>query len=77
MRTKHERKKNQKQRQKRKKVWPQNYSERLRANKFCCGFQLNFFQLIGKVSVIYKSNLVLGLSIIFKKIWYASHNMLR
>ena len=43
------------------------YSERVRAKWFCCAFKLGFLQLICKASLIFKSNLELALSIIFKK----------
>ena len=42
-----------------------SYSERVRAKWFCCAFKLGFLQLICKVSLIFKSNLELALSIIF------------
>ena len=34
-----------------------NYSERVRAKWFCCGFNLGFLQLIYEASVIFESNL--------------------
>ena len=43
------------------------YSERVEAKWFCCAFKLGFLQLICKVSVIFKSNLELALSIILKE----------
>ena len=43
------------------------YSERVRAKWFCCEFKLSFLQLIYKASLIFKSNLKLALSIIFKR----------
>ena len=43
------------------------YSERMRAKWFCCAFKLDFLQLICKVSLIFKSNLELALSIILKQ----------
>ena len=48
-----------------------SYSERVRAKWFSCAFKLGFLQLICKASLIFKSNLELDLSIIFKKriIW--------
>ena len=44
-----------------------SYSERVRAKWFCCAFKLGFLQLICKVSLIFKSNLELALSIILKQ----------
>ena len=44
-----------------------SYSERLRANSFCCTFKLGFVQLVCKASLIFKSNLELALSIILKQ----------
>ena len=44
-----------------------SYSERMRTKWFCCAFKLGFLQLIYKASLIFKSNLELALSIIFKK----------
>ena len=44
-----------------------SYSERVRAKWFCCAFELGFFQLICKASLIFKSNLELALSIILKE----------
>ena len=44
-----------------------SYSERVRAKWFCCAFKLGFLQLICKGSLIFKSNLELPLSIIFKQ----------
>ena len=44
-----------------------NYSESVRAKWFCCAFKLGFVQLICKVSLIFKSNLELALSIILKE----------
>ena len=44
-----------------------NYSQRVRAKWFCCAFKLGFLQLIYKVSLIFKSNLELALSIILKE----------
>ena len=55
-----------KQTQKRTKG-DRSYSERVRPKWFCCAFKLSFLQLICKVSLIFKSNLELALSIIFKK----------
>ena len=43
-----------------------SYSERVTAKWFFCTFKLGFFQLISKASLIFKSNLELALSIIFK-----------
>ena len=34
-----------------------NYSEKVRAKRFCCAFKLDFLQLIYKASLIFKSNL--------------------
>ena len=36
-----------------------SYSERVRAKWFCYAFKLGFLQLIGKASLIFKSNLEL------------------
>ena len=44
-----------------------SYSERVRATWFCCAFKLGFLQLICKVSLIFKSNLELGLLVILKQ----------
>ena len=44
-----------------------NYSERVRAKRFCCAFKLGFLQLICKASLIFKSNLELALSIILNQ----------
>ena len=44
-----------------------SYSERVRAKLFCCAFNLGSLQLICEVSLIFKSNLELAFSIIFKK----------
>ena len=43
-----------------------SYSERVRAKWFCYAFKLGFLQLIGKASLIFKSNLELALLIILK-----------
>ena len=43
------------------------YSKNVRAKRFCCAFKLGFLQLICKTSLIFKSNLELCLSIIFKE----------
>ena len=40
-----------------------SYSERVRAKWFCCAFKLGFLQSICKVSLIFKLNLELALSI--------------
>ena len=45
-----------------------SYGERVRAKQFCCAFKLGFLKLICKVSLIFKSNLELTLSIILKQI---------
>ena len=44
-----------------------SYSESVRAKWFCYAFKLGFLQLIRKVSLIFKSNLELALSIILKQ----------
>ena len=44
-----------------------SYSETERAKWFCYAFKIGFVQLICKVSLIFKSNLELVLSIILKK----------
>ena len=44
-----------------------SYSERVRANWFCCAFKLGFLQLICHASLTLKSNLELALSIILKQ----------
>ena len=44
-----------------------SYSERVRAKWFSCAFELGFFQLICKASLICKSNLELALSMILKE----------
>ena len=56
-----------------------SYSERLRANWFCCTFKLGFVQLVCKASLIFKSNLELALSIILKQreLYKESQSMLQ
>ena len=44
-----------------------SYSERVRAKWFYCAFKLGFLQSICKVSLIFKLNLELALSIILKE----------
>ena len=44
-----------------------NYSESVRAKRFCYMFKLCFVQLMCKASLIFKSNLELALSIILKE----------
>ena len=44
-----------------------SYSERVRAEWFCCAFKLGFLQLTCKASLIFKSNLELALSAILKE----------
>ena len=44
-----------------------SYSERVRPEWFCCTFKLGFFDLTCKVSLIFKSNLQLALSIFLKQ----------
>ena len=51
-----------------KKKGSKSYSERVRANWFCCAFKLGFLQLICKASLISKLNLELAFSIILKEI---------
>ena len=41
------------------KTEDRNYSERVRAKWLCCAINLDFLQLIRKVSLIFKSNLEL------------------
>ena len=43
------------------------YSEKVKARLFCRAFKLGFLQLIHKVSLIFKLNLELPLSIILKE----------
>ena len=43
-----------------------NYSEKVRAKRFCCAFKLDFLQLIYKPSLIFKSNLESALSSFLK-----------
>ena len=43
-----------------------NYSKRGRDKRFCCAFKLSFLQLICKVSLVFKSNIELALSIMLK-----------
>ena len=50
-----------------KKEGDRIYSERVRAKWFCFAFNLGFLQSICIVSLIFKSNLELALSIIIKK----------
>ena len=42
------------------------YSKMVRAKWFCCAFKLGFLQLICTASLVFKLNLELALSIIFK-----------
>ena len=44
-----------------------SYSERVRTKWFFCAFKLRFLQLICKASLVFKLNLELALSIIWKK----------
>ena len=44
-----------------------SYTERVRTKWFCCAFNLGFFQVICKASLIFKSNLELALSIVLKQ----------
>ena len=44
-----------------------SYSESVRAKWFCCEFKLGLVQLLCKLSLIFKLNLELPWSIIFKK----------
>ena len=44
-----------------------SYSESVRSKLFYCVFKLGFLQLICQVSLIFKSNLELALSIILKQ----------
>ena len=44
-----------------------SYSERVTSKWFCCAFTLGFLQLICKVSLIFKSNIELALSIILQQ----------
>ena len=44
-----------------------SYSKRVRAKWFCCAFKLGFLQLIGRASLIFKSNLESALSIFLKE----------
>ena len=44
-----------------------SYSERVRSKWFCCALKLGFLQLICKASLMFKSNLELGLSITLKE----------
>ena len=53
-----------------------SFSESVRAKWFCCAWKLDFLQLICKACLIFKSNLELALSIIFKKEDYLSQNIL-
>ena len=58
--------KTNKQREKRARE-NRSYSEKVRAKWFCCAFKLGFLQFICKVSLIFKSNLELALSIVWVK----------
>ena len=44
-----------------------NYRQSVRAKWFCCAFKLSLVHLMCKVSLIFKSNLQLALSIILKE----------
>ena len=67
----------QKNKGKKKQRNDAKYSEIVAAKRFCCAFKLGFVQLICKVSLIFKSNLELALSIILKgKENYTSQSML-
>ena len=61
------RKRNAKKAKTEKNKGDRSYSERVRAKWFCCAFKLGFIQLKCKVSLIFKSNLELALSIILKQ----------
>ena len=50
-----------------KKKQDRSYSKRVRGKWFCLAFKFGFLQLICKASLIFKSNLVITLSMIFKK----------
>ena len=64
----HERKMQKKKKKKTEKNKKDgSYSERARANWFCCAFKLSFLQLIHKASLIFKSDLELALSVILKE----------
>ena len=56
-----------KKQQRKNKHRQKGYSERVSAKWFCCAFKLGFIQLICQASLIFKSNLVLALSIILKQ----------
>ena len=56
-----------KKQQRKNKQRQKGYSERVSAKWFCCAFKLGFIQLICQASLIFKSNLVLALSIILKQ----------
>ena len=61
-------KRNRKSKKDRKEQWGTvAVVKRVRAKWFCYAFKLGFLQLICKVSLIFKSNLELALSIILKQ----------
>ena len=62
-----ERKKEQTNKQTERSKANRSCSERVRAKWFCCAFKLGFLQLIGKSSLIFKSNLELAFSIVLKQ----------
>ena len=64
-------KEKKKKKTKKKEQGDRSYSEKVRDKWFCCAFKLGFLQLICKASLIFKSNLELGLSITLKQriIW--------
>ena len=64
---KENRKKNKNRKPRQKKEGGANYSESVRAKRFCLAFKLDLVQLMGKVLLIFKSNLELALSIILKE----------
>ena len=58
------------ERQRQKKIKQRgdaNYSESVRAKRFCCAFKLGLLQLMCKAFLVFELNLELALSIIIKE----------
>ena len=62
-----EKKKQNKKIKTEKNMEHKSYTERVRAKWFSCAFRIDFLQLICKDSLIFKSNLQLGLAIMLKE----------
>ena len=53
-----------------------NYSERVRPKWFCSAFELGFLQIICKASLIFKWNLKVAVSIIWKEDNFTNQSIL-